>query len=368
MTSENRGLSAPRIDCHTLIVSDTHLGKTQVKADYLLELLYQLDQRKLKRIILNGDIFDGWALENHKAQRLPEIQLRVMDAINAMAAGGVEVTYIAGNHDETLRDDLLPDKDLKKGERSRAQDLDFLDPRTKTINFSNRDKTISAPITFRRGMVLETEEGQKYAVQHGDQFDSWVSTGIKKWLAEQASTLYYNFLSLEDKFNKAAKGDKPSKFAKLVGISKWMKKEAKNIVGVTDVFEAAARNLPKEHGLDGMICGHIHEAKIENDTGYMNSGDWDDIHGCTALIYNPGERKNGGFKLMHWLEEREGLGLTKPPTEQDDNPYAEYRDISMRQARLISRLWEATNRKALVKEMKKLEQKHDTIRAKLHFF
>ena len=325
MSSHTQRKNGPqKLACHTLIVSDTHLGKTQVKAEYLLELLQSIAPEGLKRIILNGDIFDGWALESQRAEEFPEMQHRVMDTINALAASGVEITYIPGNHDEGLRGIFFPTRPEEgetqeqslKSSFTKASVNDFLDERSVTINFRDKHKTKQAPIHFRRGMVLQTEEGQRYIVQHGDQFDKWVQEGPSKWLSEQVGRLYYGIVDLESSFRKAVYGSRHEARKRIkFSLSKWIKHQAKAMAGVTATFEREARALPKKHGYDGMIAGHIHDAKLEEDTGYMNSGDWDDAHGCTALVYNPGE----GFRLVNWLEERRTLGLGTPPTPRDEN-------------------------------------------------
>jgi UDP-2,3-diacylglucosamine pyrophosphatase LpxH len=55
-----------------------------------------------------------------------------------------------------------------------------------------------------------------------------------------------------------------------------------------------------KHGVDGIICGHIHHAAMHDRLGirYMNCGDW--VESCTALV----ERHDGVFELIHWPTER----------------------------------------------------------------
>jgi UDP-2,3-diacylglucosamine pyrophosphatase LpxH len=51
------------------------------------------------------------------------------------------------------------------------------------------------------------------------------------------------------------------------------------------------------HGADGVICGHIHHAAIEqNDVAYINCGDW--VESCTAVA----EHNDGRFEIIHWFE------------------------------------------------------------------
>jgi len=62
-----------------------------------------------------------------------------------------------------------------------------------------------------------------------------------------------------------------------------------------DNFEKTASEIAIEQKYDYVICGHIHEAKIQtiyNNSGsviYMNSGDW--VENLTALEYSKREWK-----------------------------------------------------------------------------
>ena len=48
-------------------------------------------------------------------------------------------------------------------------------------------------------------------------------------------------------------------------------------------FEQTLAAEAQRHGVDGVICGHIHHAVIHDKFGirYMNCGDW--VESCTAL-------------------------------------------------------------------------------------
>ncbi|HYW64879.1 MAG TPA: UDP-2,3-diacylglucosamine diphosphatase, partial [Bradyrhizobium sp.] len=54
----------------------------------------------------------------------------------------------------------------------------------------------------------------------------------------------------------------------------------------------------RRHGADGVICGHIHCAKIHDEHGvrYMNCGDW--VESCTALV----EHDDGRFEILTWSD------------------------------------------------------------------
>ena len=50
----------PKFSCRTVFLSDIHLGTPDSKADEVVEFLKHINCRKL---VLNGDIIDGWALK-----------------------------------------------------------------------------------------------------------------------------------------------------------------------------------------------------------------------------------------------------------------------------------------------------------------
>ena len=52
--------------------------------------------------------------------------------------------------------------------------------------------------------------------------------------------------------------------------------------------------------VDGVICGHIHHAVIENfgDVQYINTGDW--VESCTGVV----EHHDGQFEIVRWTEAR----------------------------------------------------------------
>jgi len=53
-------------------------------------------------------------------------------------------------------------------------------------------------------------------------------------------------------------------------------------------------------GVDGVICGHIHQAEIRDIEGvlYCNDGDW--VESCTALV----EHADGRLEIVNWAQLR----------------------------------------------------------------
>jgi UDP-2,3-diacylglucosamine pyrophosphatase LpxH len=63
-----------------------------------------------------------------------------------------------------------------------------------------------------------------------------------------------------------------------------------------DTFEQAAVRHAHSQGYDGIICGHIHRAKLCRMDGlvYANTGDW--VESCSALV----EERTGDLQLLRW--------------------------------------------------------------------
>ena len=238
-----------------VVLSDLHLGTYGAHAT---ELLTYLNSIKPKILILNGDIIDIWQF---RKSYFPKSHLKVVKKIIDFASKGTKVYYLTGNHDEMLRKFT----DLYLG------------------NFSLIDK-----------LVLELD-GKKAWVFHGDVFDA--SVQHSKWIAKLGG-LGYDYLILTNRFvNWILKklNKEPYSF------SKKIKSSVKKAVQFISNFETTATEIAIEKKYDYVICGHIHEPKIEKistkkgTTIYLNSGDW--IENLTALEY-----KNKEWKLFKYEE------------------------------------------------------------------
>ncbi|MEM5564873.1 UDP-2,3-diacylglucosamine diphosphatase [Psychroserpens sp. AS72] len=226
-----------------VVISDVHLGTYGCHAKQLLTYLSSISPKKL---ILNGDIIDIWQF---KKRYFPKSHLRVIKKIMDMAADGVEIIYITGNHDEMLR------------------------------KFS--DTTIGN-ITIVDKIVLELD-GKKAWFFHGDIFD--VSIQNAKWLAKLGGYGYDLLIRLNSFVNWCSDKIGKEKYS----LSKKIKNSVKGAIKYINDFEKVASDLAIENGYDYVICGHIHQpkmVKVENKHGkttYLNSGDW--IENFTALEY-----------------------------------------------------------------------------------
>jgi len=226
------------------VISDVHLGTYGCHAKELLEYLSSI---KPKTLILNGDIIDIWQF---RKSYFPSQHLEVIKKIISLSTKGTKIYYITGNHDEFLRKFT----DLHMG------------------NISLIDK-----------LVLELDD-KKAWIFHGDVFDTSITHA--KWLAKLGGW-GYDILILINRFVNWVL----SKFNKEpYSLSKKIKNNVKSAVKFITNFENVCVDIAIENKFDYVICGHIHEPKIEfmenekGDTMYLNSGDW--IENLTALEYN----------------------------------------------------------------------------------
>lgn len=239
------------------VISDVHLGTYGCNAQKLSTYLSSISPKKL---ILNGDIIDAWQFSK---RYFPPTHLKVIKKIMDMAANGTEVFYITGNHDEIMRK--------------------FSD-----INIGN--------ISVVDKLVLELD-GKKGWFFHGDVFD--ISIQNAKWLAKLGG-YGYDFLILLNRFLNW----QLTLFGKeRYSLSKKIKNSVKRAVKYVNDFEQVAAELAIEKGFDYVVCGHIHQPKMEfkenkhGKTLYLNSGDW--VENFTALEY-----QFKRWKIYHYNEDK----------------------------------------------------------------
>ncbi len=250
----------PRL--RTVFISDVHLGFRGCQAEYLLDFLNQLETDQL---VLVGDIIDLWSLK--RSVYWPLAHQEVLRAILRLARTGTQVVYVPGNHDEGFRE-------LCGGE--------------------------IAGIEVRRDFIHVAADGKRYLVLHGDDFDGAVKfSGALKHFGE----FMYDVLLWIGRGVQAVR--------RRFGFGHWsLATWIKN--GVPDArryiarFEHAAAHAALKHGLDGVICGHIHRPEIRDVDGirYLNDGDW--VEHCSALT----EDRNGRLALVRWTERTDVLGST----------------------------------------------------------
>lgn len=89
------------------VLSDAHLGAAPPETERDLLALLRALPRDAKSLVINGDLFDFWFEWRHA---VPRAGVRVLGELARLRDEGVEVLWVAGNHDcwggEVLRDDL----------------------------------------------------------------------------------------------------------------------------------------------------------------------------------------------------------------------------------------------------------------------
>jgi UDP-2,3-diacylglucosamine hydrolase len=87
---------AARLPTPCIILSDAHLGVAPTESEDTLVAFLNGPAREAKSLVINGDLFDFWFEWRHV---MPRSGFRALAAIAGACAAGVEVIWIAGNHD-----------------------------------------------------------------------------------------------------------------------------------------------------------------------------------------------------------------------------------------------------------------------------
>jgi UDP-2,3-diacylglucosamine pyrophosphatase LpxH len=236
----------------TIFLSDIHLGTRDSKAAEVIDFL---KATRCKKLVLNGDIVDGWALRGG-GKWMPEHTKFVRTVLKKMEKQGTEVIYLRGNHDDIL-ERFLP------------------------INFGI--------LRIVDEYVHTTPQGS-YLVVHGDGFDS--VTTSHKWVALLGAKAYELLLGVNRLYNKWRKLRGKEHFS----LSKKIKARVKSAVSFVDRYEDQLKELALVRGCCGIICGHIHtpaDKILDEQIHYLNSGDW--VESLTAIV----ETEPGKFDLIN---------------------------------------------------------------------
>lgn len=215
-------------------VSDFHLGEGDASADATKAGLFRrfLDIRgdDMQRLIILGDLFDFWFEYRHL---IPKHNLRMLYWLGDLVTAGVEVSYVAGNHDHWMGDFL---------------------PRELGIRL------------LREKVEIETPKG-KILAMHGD--------GVVK------SDHGYRLLRriLRNRFNVALYRLLPPTLA--FSLAKGAARMSRSRSGSRppESFMDGYLDFAKGKFQDGyfaFVCGHTHHPELRRmgDHFYVNSGDW----------------------------------------------------------------------------------------------
>ena len=236
----------------SVFISDLHLGSKHCNSEMLLKFLDNLSTEKL---YLVGDIIDGWRLQ--KKWYWPKAHNKIVKKLIKISKN-TEIIYITGNHDEFLR----------------------TIPSVKIGNVEVKNRSVHLGI-----------DGKKYLVVHGDMFDNLMRTKSGRFIMNFGDVAYDGLIYA----NKAV-----NSLRNLIGkppwsLTKYLKRKAKTAANYIGDFEIQMVDYCKKKGYDGIICGHIHHASIEeyDKIVYMNDGDW--CESCTALV----ETQNGNWEIIN---------------------------------------------------------------------
>ena len=257
----------PKRRYRTVWISDLHLGTRGCNAALLVDFLSAID---CETLYLAGDIVDGWRLK--KGWYWPDSHNEVVRRLLKMAHRGTRVVFVAGNHDEMLRDYA-------------------------GLNFGGVELVLEA--------VHVTADGRRLLVTHGDSFDGVVL--YARWLALLGDQAYGLLLRANILFNAVRRRFKLPYWS----LSAHMKRRVKNAVQYVCSFEDAVAREARERGFDGVVCGHIHTAEIREIGGiaYYNDGDW--VESCTALV----EDARGAMSILDWAAETRLAAASTPAKE-----------------------------------------------------
>ena len=252
--TQDSSAMATTLKFRTIFLSDIHLGTEECKSD---EVNHFLKHSHSEKLVLNGDIIDGWSLSRKGGwtkghTRCIRLILKKLEKKN------LEVIYTRGNHDDIL--------------------------------------TRFLPLELDRLRIVESHihhgvEGD-YLVVHGDGFDA-VTTN-HKWLAVIGDIGYQSLLKINRLYNKyrAWRGKE------YYSLSKAIKAKVKSAVNFVGKYEEQLQHLAQKHNCCGIICGHIHTPanKWIDNVHYLNSGDW--VESLTALV----EHLDGSFEVISFRE------------------------------------------------------------------
>lgn len=257
----------PPLTFKTIFLSDIHLGTLNSKAQ---EVIHFLKHTRCEKLVLNGDIIDGWQLK--RGSKWTKEHTRCLRYIlKCIEKKRIKVLYLRGNHDDIL---------------SRFLPMEF------------------GSLRIDEDYIHETPQG-RYLVLHGDIFDTITKDFV--FLAHLGDWGYKTLMSINRWYNKyrAWRGKE------YYSLSKKIKAKVKQAVSYISNYEVKLAKLAKARGCKGVICGHIHTPADERVDGihYLNSGDW--VESLSAVV----EHFDGSFELIYFEEFRQSYPMKEDARE-----------------------------------------------------
>lgn len=240
----------------TFFFSDVHLGTSDAAAEahkqrQLLAFLKHVSENG-ERLFIMGDLFDFW-FEYRTV--IPRGYMAVLGALSQLKENGIDLHYVAGNHDFWVRDFL-----------------------TDEMGFNMHFDPIEYEIA-----------GKRFFLHHGDgvaKFDKGYRL-MKRVFRYPPNIFLYSLLHPD------------------IGIplAKWVANLSRNHQKDREVDDRDYRELALEkfrEGCDYAIFGHLHQPILaELDGGvYMNLGDW--MRHFTYAVFD-----EQSLKLHYWPTDAE---------------------------------------------------------------
>jgi UDP-2,3-diacylglucosamine pyrophosphatase LpxH len=149
---------------------------------------------------------------------------------------------------------------------------------------------------------MQTADGRRLLVLHGDEFDGALRCGgLAAVLGSAGYGLLLGLNRLGHRVNR------------VLGRPYWSLAQAVKMrigkaAAYVERFREACLAAARDAGLDGVVCGHIHQAALKEIDGtiYANDGDW--VESCTALV----EHRDGRLEIIAWAQDRQLSMLMRP--------------------------------------------------------
>lgn len=155
-------------------------------------------------------------------------------------------------------------------------------------------------------MIYEMADGRKYLVLHGDEFDVVVRNArllayLGDWAYDAAIAINVGLAAVRRRIG-----------LPYWSFSAWAKLQVKHAVNFIGEFQKVVVDEARRNNVDGIICGHIHHAVMEDIDGihYVNTGDW--VESCTAIA----EHRDGTLELISWQKIAKTAEITTLPAPE----------------------------------------------------
>ena len=241
---------SPRLATPCLILSDAHLGAASSDSERSLIALLEYAKREARSLVINGDLFDFWFEWRHV---MPRVGYRTVAALSALRDSGIEVVWIAGNHD-CWGGDLL---------------------------------TEDAGLTYHLGPWRGEIGSWQTVIEHGDGLRGAEDAPYRRLRAvlrnRMAIWMYRHLLH-------------PDWATAIARRSSHTSRNMRPRDGGEGLRQVARGRLRADPTIDLYVFGHTHTAELEQDTAgavFANPGAWMD--GANALLVS-----DDGVALTEW--------------------------------------------------------------------